>query len=336
MKCYFLFQPTSQLAGGGNAFLKALQQDFTTKDRYINDPAKAQLFLMNSHHDVSQILQLKQKFPYLLFFHRIDGPMKRYNRKNDRRDDIVRLINHYVADATIFQSKWSQKENQILKNSSTSFTTVIHNAPDPEFFNKKTQSNDLGKRKPRLIASSWSSNWQKGFKTLEWLDNNLDFTMYDMSFVGNSPITFKNIQHIKPVDKVEMASLLKKSDIYIFTSIIEACSNALLEALHCGLPVIGINSSSNPEIIKKGGELFDTPCEIPKKIEIILNNYTLYQNSIHNASLSEVGDSYFSFMKNSFKELKYSEKRITAIQKVHIKSAVLIRKILGKIKSVRK
>jgi len=336
MKCFFITQQFPTLTGGGNSFLKALQKEFISKDLYINDPAKAQFFLMNSHHDVKQILQLKQKYPRHLFFHRIDGPMKCYNKKQDRRDDIVRLVNYYIADATIFQSKWSQKENQILNNTSTSYATIIHNAPDPDVFNRKKRSYYSKENKTHLLASSWSSNWQKGFKTLEWLDHHLDFNQFDMTFVGNSPITFKNINHKQPVKKVEMASLLKKSDIYIFASNIEACSNALLEALHCGVPVIAANSSSNPEIIQRGGELFDSPPEIPSKIEKILHNYTSYQNSIQNESLSKVGDRYYSFMKDCFNEIKHSKKRLNALQRIHIRSVVLARKIIGKIESFKK
>ena len=337
MKCCFIYQFNSKLAGGGNEFLKALHKNFTEKGYYTTQPKNAHFFLMNSHHSVEQILLIKRKYPDKLFIHRIDGPMKVYNKSTDLRDNIVRLINRYVADATIYQSKWSKQENINLKNSSTPNVTVINNAPDPDIFNTINRSKFSSDRKPRLIACSWSSNRQKGFDTLNWLDNHLDFNCLEMTFVGNSPVVFKNIKHIPPVDKHKMATLLKQSDLYIFTSKIEACSNALLEALHCGLPVIGSNSSSNPEIIKKGGELFNTPSDIPQKIELILKNYSAYQNSIKNNTLSEISDSYYLFMKKCMNEKKrFRPKRIRAFQYLHLRALLLLQKIYGKYQSLIK
>jgi len=337
MKCHCIFNFVSGPAGGGNAFLTSLVNNFKAKGRYTQSPEHAKIFLINSHHNVGKVLEYKRKYNDRLFVHRIDGPMKVYNNTKDLRDDIVRLINYHVADATIFQSKWSQSENQRLKNTNTEFSTVIPNAPNPVIFNTQQRTMFMPDRKPRLIASSFSTNWKKGFKVLDWLDKNLDFDKYEMTFIGNTPISFKNIRHIPPVESLEMASWLKQSDIYIFTSEIEACSNALQEAIHCGLPVVGKNSSSNPEFIDQGGELYDDPSEISHKIDKICKNYSMYQKSIKNPRLSEIGDKYYEFMESCYNaKNNTSMKRLGYLRYINIKCLVLAWKIIGKLETMRK
>jgi hypothetical protein len=57
----------------------------------------------------------------------------------------------------------------------------------------------------------------KGFKTFKWLDENLDFERYSMTFMGNIPddITFVNIQHQPPVTSEKLAPVLKHHDVYL-------------------------------------------------------------------------------------------------------------------------
>ncbi len=296
MKICILFKSVSSPAGGGNQFLKYLKNYLQSIGTYEEDCSLADVILFNSHHHITEVAKLKLKFPDKVFVHRIDGPMKIYNSPSDKRDDMVFSANKLLADATIFQSNWSQQKNHELKLSEKSFETVIHNATDEEVFNRNGRLQFSVTRKIKLIAASWSANWNKGFKTYKWLDENLDFSKYQMTFIGNSPIKFKNIQHLLPLNSSRLAEKFKQDDIFIFASPIEACSNLLLEALHCGLPAIAPNSSSNPEIVAKGGQLFDKPSDIPLLLEKIVNDYSDYTSSIKVPSIEEVGKAYYDFM----------------------------------------
>ena len=83
-----------------------------------------------------------------------------------------------------------------------------------------------------------------------------------MSFAGNADKSFNRIRMLGKLDSTELAEQLREHDIFIFASEREACSNSLLEALHCGLPVVCRDSSSNPEVVKKGGIFFDDKHEM--------------------------------------------------------------------------
>jgi glycosyltransferase involved in cell wall biosynthesis len=226
---------------------------------------------------------------------------------NDRRDLVTNIANRLIADGTIFQSIWSREQNYKLGLKKNNFETIIMNAPNPSIFNKYERIPFDKHRKIRLIATSWSSNWNKGFDVYKWLDENLDFSKYEMTFIGNSPIEFKNIKWIKPLPSEELAKQLKQHDIYITASRKDPCSNSLIEALNCGLPAIAYNDGGHPEIVGAGGELFNKPEEIPKLIEKIILYYDYYSSSINLPTLDEVGEQYCKFMNDIYEKVKDKE-----------------------------
>ena len=123
-----------------------------------------------------------------------------------------------------------------------------------------------------------------------------------MTFIGKSPVQFKNIKVLGLMEQTELAKQIKQSDIFISGSKIESCSNVLIEALSCGLPCLAFNSSSNPEIIGKGGELFSNAQELLIKIEKITNNYTNYQKNLPVFSLNKTAKDYFNFAIKIFEQ----------------------------------
>ncbi len=186
-----------------------------------------------------------------------------------------------------------------------------------------------------MIATSWSPNWKKGFDVYQWLDENLDFNKYEMVFVGKSPIQFKNIRIISPLSSKDIAEKLKESDIFVFASPIEACSNSLLEALHCGLPAVGPDQSSTPELIGKGGETFSKPAEIPPLLDKITKNYHEYQTNIYNPSIEDVGKRYYDFMTR----VESDKEKTTSFAwtgRIRVQAAVLACKLSERINSIER
>jgi len=296
MKIALSFNLKDAPSGGGNQFLRSLMDFFIKKQCYTIDIREADAVLFNSHQYIREVSELKWKHPDCLFVHRVDGPMRLYNQPGDRRDSVVYTTMNQISDCTVFQSEWSKKKNIDLGIPITRFNATIINAPDPAIFNRSEGKSWKTGTKIRLIATSWSANWGKGFDVYQWLDQNLDFSRYEMIFVGNTPIIFKNIRHIPPIPSSELAGELINSDIFIAASRLEACSNSLIEALHCGLPVIGPDQSSNPGIIGNGGEVFERIEDIPGLIEKISQNYEEYKTGINLPCLEEVGQAYYNFI----------------------------------------
>ena len=325
MKVNILFEIKENVLGGGNQFLKLLKKKFIEMGIYA-DLADAEIVLFNSHQNMEVVIDAKYRYPDKIFIHRVDGPIRLYNHMKDKRDNIVNSTNRYIADGTIFQSIWSKNKNYELGLPKGLFETIICNCADEDYFNMRNWTSQMAiNRKIKLIATSWSNNIKKGFRVYKYLDEHLDWNRYEMIFVGNSPIDFDNIKVISPVCSKELAELLKQNDIYISASQCDPCSNSVIEALSCGLPALCFNDGGHPELVKRGGRLFNHKEEIPGLLEAIVKDYEQFHNQIEVFSSDEVAQKYYDFfldIYNADKAGKISTKKISAIKAMILKQLV--------------
>lgn len=321
MKIHIVFDITDNPRGGGNQFLKALRNGLSQRGSYADRAEDAEIFLFNSYQFIDEVCALKKRFADRTFIHRIDGPIRLYNSLSDRRDQVTNDANRFLADATIFQSEWSRRENFRMGLAPSPFQTTIHNAVDPDIFNAIEKTGCPSAGKIRLIAASWSDNPKKGFDTYRWLDDHLDFTRYAMTFVGNSPVSYRNIRRLAPLDSRQLAEEFKGHDIFITASQKDPCSNALLEALSCGLPALALRDGGHPELIKDAGLLFDAADEIPVLLERMTLDYAKFRNAISVKSLGDVVDQYYSFM-SSVRELmitgQYTNRKFPLLSRIRM------------------
>ena len=295
MKIYINKPSLEQGLGGANQFLNCLKKYLNIKKLITESPADADIVLFNSHHNFQQIIDLKKKYPNKKFIHRIDGPMRMYNSMSDTRDDIVYRLNELVSDATVFQSQFSKEKNIILGMARPLLNSIILNASDPDIFFKPP--NKEKDEKLNIIATSWSTNTNKGFEYYKFLDENLDFSKYKFSFAGRSPIKFLNITDLGILDSLELAAELRKNDVYITASKNDPCSNSLIEAVTSGLPALALNSGGHSEIIKNSDLLFENKEDLLTKIDCLHNNYQYYLENVKIKNILQVTEEYITFFR---------------------------------------
>src|SRR6266480_7944162 len=133
----------------------------------------------------------------------------------------------------------------------------LPNAVDPAIFHPPMQREPLANRRLRVIATSWSANPRKGADVLGWLDEHLDHDRHELTLAGNTEQTFRNIRVVAPVPSEQLAELLRAHDVFLAPSRDDPCSNALLEALACGLPAAFRRSGGHPELVGDAGIGFD-------------------------------------------------------------------------------
>ncbi len=283
--------------GGGNQFLRALWSEFESRglrleNNLISSSTKACLF--NSHtFDLDRLRRLRRRGCRMV--HRMDGPLSVYRGRDNGTDRRIWEMNRELADATVFQSNYSLHKQQELGYEFRS-PAVVTNAPDPEIFKPGLERKPLAGRKVRLISTSWSSNVNKGFDIYGWLDSHLDFDRFEYTFLGNSPVDFEQIRMVPPQPSAEVAEVLRQHDIYITASRHESCSNSLIEALACGLPVLYLDSGGNPEIADTAGFAFDSAGQIPELLERLVDEYDDRRSMISIPSISDVADGYLAVM----------------------------------------
>ena len=291
--------------GGGNQFLKALRSEIVARGLYVDDINEAKVVIINSFHRgqeavVRTVIKAKRENPELLVFHRVDGPYSLVRGRKDSADKGVRDLNRLVADGTIFQSNWSR--SQCLQHrliSPQNFQAVITNAPDSNMFLPVARPPMAG-RKVRLVASSWSMNPNKGFEAYEWMDRNLDWNKFEMTFFGNSPRKFFNIRARPAVRSIELARELPTFDIFVSAARNEPCSNALIEALHSGLPAVFYGGGGSPEIVGRAGVSFLQPEEISSSLNQILQSYDYYVKQIAVPSIEQVANQYLALIDDAY------------------------------------
>lgn len=316
MQVHILYNFQEGPWGGGNQFLKALKKEFERRGVYAKEAGDADVVLFNSHHFFGDVFKLKKKFPEKIFIHRVDGPLGLYRGSDEILDKIIFQFSELLADGIVFQSRWSKEQNQKLYLTESRYETVVHNAPDSSIFNRQNKKPFKSQEKIKLIAVSWSSNIKKGFDIYKYLDGALDFSKYEMVFVGNSPFIFKNIKQKKSVPSRELAEVLKNQDIYITASQKDPCSNSLLEALSCGLPALALNDGGHTELVQGGGELFSDKQEVIEKTNKVVGNYSYYQSRIPEFSIQEAANGYYRFAEKIFNDVRnktYQPKRVTLL-----------------------
>jgi glycosyltransferase involved in cell wall biosynthesis len=322
MKIHILFRFVDGPWGGGNQFLKSLKKYFEQIGVYENNPEKAEVILFNSYPFGSEYLfkkvfSLLRRFKGKTVIHRVDGPVY-YVRGNDLAvDRALFYFNDKFSHGTVFQSSWSRDKCRELGLKTNQFETVIMNAPDKNVFYPKNSSNtNIGNEKIKIVAMSWSANIRKGFSVYKYLDDNLDFNRYQMTFIGNCPIKVSNIIHIKPLNSTLLADRLRGHDLYITASKNDPCPNSLLEALHCKLPAIALNSGGHPELIGNGGITFEGESDVISAIEKVASNLESYRNNISVPDISHVAEQYHSFCKDVHKHKK--DKRVTYLDYINL------------------
>lgn len=298
MRIHIAFDFTESWRGGGNQFLHLLRREWQRRGVYTSDPSHAQAILFNSHNFLGHIALYKAFYRRACFVQRVDGPMRAYN-PHDRRDRWVRLGSRWLADGLIFQSVWSRQANRKEGLHMRPLTTIIHNAPDEEVFYPPPVR--LLHTPVRLVAASWSSNRNKGFDTYSWLDRHLNWNDYSMVFIGNSPIPFRHIRHVPPQSSLKLADYFRSSDIFIFGSRVEACSNTLLEALACGLPTIAFKGTSTTELVGNRALLFSEPSDIPWLLDRLKTDYSFFGTPALPPPLRDVAQRYYTFLQTVWK-----------------------------------
>lgn len=286
--------------GGGNQFLMALKDAIERKGyRVINKlSSHSSICIFNSFTFDMKLIGEARRNKNTIFIHRVDGPTFLVRGKDKGLDDKVFKINNEIADITVFQSFWSLEKTVELGYRPVN-PIIIPNAVDSSIFNRDERIRFSKDRKIRIISTSWSNNPRKGFNTYKWLDNNLDWNKFEYIFVGNIPVDleFENIKHMPPVPSQELATKLKTSDVYIIASKNDPCSNALIEALSCGLPALYLNDGGHPELVRYGGLGFNTKEEILQQLERLVENYEMFQNLIVVPSIDIIAKKYLDIIK---------------------------------------
>lgn len=282
--------------GGANQFLLALRDElrrrgFVVEANVITDRTRA--CLLNSFAFDDERLRRMLR-PDCRIVHRVDGPVALYRGFDDGADERVIALNS-LAHATVFQSRYSLEAHARLGIELRN-PIVIPNAADPSIFRPPPRRDPFDGRRIRIVATSWSSNPNKGWAVLRQLENDLDWRRYDLTFVGQLPEPLMRTRVVPALGSRDLAELLSAQDIYLAPSLNDPCSNALVEALTCGLPAVYARSGGHPELVGSAGLGYDDPGEIPALLDQLSAEHEDRRSKINVASIAQVTDRYLAVL----------------------------------------
>jgi glycosyltransferase involved in cell wall biosynthesis len=289
------FEPAP--AGGGHQFLRALVGELAgrgldVETNRISGGTGACLF--NSFNfDFARLRRFARAECRMV--HRVDGPIGVYRGFDDGTDARIAAINERLADATILQSRYSLAKHAELGIELRN-PVVVSNTVDAAIFHPPDAWEPAAGRPLRVAASSWSLNPRKGADVLAWLDDNLDPSLATITFVGQLPQPYRRIRHVGPLGSHGVAQLLREHDVYLAASRDDPCSNALLEALACGLPAAYLASGGHPELVGDAGVPFDSAEDVPDALLHLASDLDGYRSRISIPSLSSVADRYLEVL----------------------------------------
>jgi len=283
--------------GGGNQFLLALRAELVRRGISVEVnrlSGRTPACLYNSFNfDFHRLERFARDGVRMV--HRVDGPIGVYRGFDDGTDGRIVEINA-LADATILQSRYSLEKHRELGLELRN-PLVIHNSVDPAIFHPRAEHEPLGDARLRVITTSWSDNPRKGSEVLRWLDQNLDFGAYEVTFAGRTQQHFERIRVVGPLASQPLADLLRAHDVFLAASRDDPCSNALLEGLGCGLPAAYLRSGGHPELVGDGGIGFDAAEELPAAFARLREELGERSAAIHVSPLSDVADRYLEALR---------------------------------------
>jgi len=281
-------------SGGGHQFLRALLGELEGRGLEVEVgtiSGRTPVCLFNSFNfEFRRLRRFARRGARMV--HRVDGPVGAYRGFDDGTDARIAEINAVLASTTIFQSEFSLAKHREL-GFELREPVVIPNAVDAAIFHPPAIRGPLEGRKVRVVASSWSDNPRKGVGALEWLDRNLDPDRFELTFAGRAQATrFDRIRVVGPLDSAVLAELLRTQDLYVASSWDDPCSNALLEALACGLPAAYRDSGGHPELVGGAGVPFREDSDAVDAVERLVTEIDARRAAIDTPLISEVADRY--------------------------------------------
>jgi len=285
--------------GGGNQFMLALKAEAIRQGYHvgINGEGMEQGERYDGHvlnsvqFDVARFESLVKPGDARIV-HRIDGPigLLRGTPESMEQDRKCFELNAKYATSTVIQSWHTMKALGELGFAPVR-PVLVRNACDPAIFSAPIRHRPIEGRL-KVVATCWSPSPGKGAAVYEWMAWNLPEDEFELTYVGNCPLKLPRWKVLPPLASEELAELLRTQDVYITASRNDPCSNALIEALACGLPALYLDSGGHPELTGFAGLPFKRPHEIPELLRRLRDHHAIYRALCRPEVMSEVAKVY--------------------------------------------
>ena len=255
--------------GGPGSFQERIQRQFLSlgwKITYLSESSQRPdvVFVVGGTRKVFRLFWLKVIGVPVLY--RLDGILWIHRKRwpgiwgfavNEVRNALMKFTHAFIADYVVYQSEfvstwWSRSGWRAPPQA-----TVVRNGVDLEFFRPAANlDNSLSPSKSHRVTCVEGnidySPYAIGVINIvaeELAKRDISIHLYG-SFASQDALLELN-NHVNYHGFVPRAELPKiyQAGVYLSLDVNAACPNTVIEAMSCGLPVVGFNTGALPELV---------------------------------------------------------------------------------------
>lgn len=260
MKIY-IPQKAKTFLGGGGSFTRNIIKALKDKVEFVSSWQDCDVYLIPgcTLAQRDEVTEAKKAGKRIIL--RIDNIPRNSRNRNTGTSRLYDMAQ--MADEVIYQSHWAREFIQpfVKKNGAVILNGVDTSIfkPEGDKYEKDGSPQYLYSRFNRDETKRWEKAWylfQKNYfnepSSHLWIVGKFSPTNFEYNFdlFGGAEKRYKFWGMIE--DPEEMAKIYRSADVLFMTYDMDACSNVLIEALHCRLKVLWekVKDSSVNEIIK--------------------------------------------------------------------------------------
>lgn len=263
-KIFIPFDPYVGAIGGPSTFMSHLKRFLDERgfDGYTNDHKGIKAIFFPISYDIELLKKFKKKG--IMIIQRLDGvyyPSKHGDAYLSLNKDM-KEIHNTLADIVIYQSEYSKSQCETMFGRlEAAESHIILNGADKKVFypasEVKKELNEV-----RLVTTGNFRNAdmiEPVVKALDLLKQELRFKLLAIGPVSNAKIEHffdrPYLERKETMDKGNIADEIRKADIFIYSHLNPPCPNSVIEAISCGVPVVGFKSGAMEELLYFNKEL---------------------------------------------------------------------------------
>lgn len=268
-------------------------------------------------------IPLVQRLGPINWLHKYDPITSKHKWVSLIRNSILFKIREKYADHVIYQSQFCLDWWCDTRGIDAPRSSVILNGVDRNLFEPKIGYSNSNNKLKLISVEGNLSYTEQVYKTPLELNKMLNEKGIDSELTLIGELNHKGIVELNRYDNVhylgsinhsEMRDILVRHDVFVSGEINPACPNGPLEAMACGLPVVGFNTGALSELVLEdsgicadyGGNPWELESpnmgNLLESTNMIKDQLSYYSNKAvlniqHNFSLSNMTDEYVKVFK---------------------------------------
>jgi glycosyltransferase involved in cell wall biosynthesis len=312
--------------GGPGTFMDNLKNYLAGENYNIqNDPEKARHIFFPIEYQLDFLKKIQSHKGSII--QRLDGiyyPSK-HGSEFIKYNQIIHTIYKHFSTHVIFQSEYSKNQCfEMFGEKKKPEFTVIHNGANKHIFFPENTLPPLDKG--YILTTSGHFRNPDMLEPIIYALDQLRDIPFSLNVLG--PISKPEIKpllerpyifHRERLSLKEIAGYLQKSHIFLYSHLNPPCPNSVIEAISCGLPVVGFKSGAMQELCSFNSDLLApvsnkifqeyhefNPETLKEKILLAISNYDTYRsqalNHTNDFDFNSCGNAYMKVFNKQMKQ----------------------------------